>query len=336
MRIDFILRRLFSMVLVWLGVTILTFVVSNIVPRDPVALRLGPRASAESIALWRHEYGLDRPLPEQYLRFVVSLTRGDLGTSVWSGRPITRDLQDYLPATLELSLVTIIITVFVGLPLGVWAARSQGGFLDAFVQSFSNLGLALPLFWVGLLLQYWFYRQWNFLPMDSRIDIVLGAPPHVSGFFILDSVIGKDWTRLSSSLRHMVLPATALSLPAIGALARMTRASIIETVSQDFVRAARAKGVAERRLMWRHVLRNALIPVVTVLGNTFNAMLAGVFVVEAIFNWPGLGWYAARVILASDYGAIVSITLVIAVLCTLVNLIVDLLYQWLDPRIQIA
>ncbi len=324
------------MLLVWLGVTILTFVIANVVPRDPVALRLGPRATAASVAYWRHEYGLDRPLPEQYLRFLTSLTRGDLGTSVWSGRPITRDLQDYLPATLELSFVTIVISIFIGLPLGVWAAAHQNGLLDTLVQGLANLGLALPLFWVGLLLQYWLYRQWNILPLDSRIDIALGAPVHQSGFYLIDSLLAKDWTRFASSLRHIVLPATALSLPAIGALARMTRASIIETVSQDFVRAARAKGVAETRLMWRHVLHNALIPVVTVLGNTFNAMLAGVFVVEAIFNWPGLGWYAARVILASDYGAIVSITLVIAVLCTLVNLVVDLLYQWLDPRIQLA
>jgi len=315
---------------------LLTFVIANVVPRDPVALRLGPRATAEAIAHWRHEYGLDRPLPEQYLRFLSSLTRGDLGISVWSGRPITRDLQDYLPATLELSFVTILFTIIIGLPLGVWAATTQGSPLDTFVQGFANLGLALPLFWVGLLLQFWLYRQWDILPLDSRIDIVLGAPTHLSGFYILDSLLAKDWLRLISSLRHMVLPATALSLPAIGALARMTRASIIETTSQDFVRAAKAKGVTKRRLMWRHVLRNALIPVVTVLGNTFNAMLAGVFVVEAIFNWPGLGWYAARVILASDYGAIVSITLVIAVLCTMVNLIVDLLYLWLDPRIQLA
>jgi peptide/nickel transport system permease protein len=336
MRTTFILRRLFSMLLVWFGVTLLTFFIANVVPRDPVALRLGPRASDEAIQKWRHEYGLDQPLPQQYLRFMTHLFQGDLGVSIWSGRPITRDLADYIPATLELSFITLFLTILIGIPLGVTAASFPGSFLDRAIEFFASLGLALPLFWVGLLLQLWFYRNLGFLPLDSRIDLALGAPHHITGFFLIDSLLHGDMPRLLNSFQHLILPVVTLCLPSVGALARMTRASVIETYEQDYVRAARAKGISQERLMVRHVLRNALLPVVTVAGNLFNALLAGVFVVEAIFNWNGLGWYATRVILASDYGAIVSITLVIAVLCTLVNLVVDILYQVLDPRIQLA
>jgi peptide/nickel transport system permease protein len=323
------------MLLVWLGVTVLTFFIANVVPRDPVALRLGPRASDEAVAHWRHEYGLDQPLPQQYLRFMSHLIQGDLGVSIWSGRPIVRDLIDYLPATLELSLFTLFLTIIIGIPLGVLAAGSSGGPVDKFVTFFANLGLALPLFWVGLLLQLWFYRQLGILPLDSRIDLTLGAPTRLTGFYVLDTLLMKDVARFANSLQHLILPTVTLCLPAVGAVARMTRASMLETIGQDYIRAARAKGIPERVLMGRHVLRNALLPVITVLGNVYNALLAGVFVVEAIFNWNGLGWYAWRVILASDYGAIVSITLVIAVLCTLVNLLVDILYQVFDPRVHL-
>ncbi len=336
MRASFIIRRLLSMLLVWFGVTLLTFFIANVVPRDPVALRLGPKASQQAIAEWRRVYGLDQPLHVQYVRFLSKIMEGDLGNSVWSGRPIRQDLADYLPATLELSLATLFLTIMCGIPLGIWAASKPGSLIDRLVEMLANMGLALPLFWVGLVMQLWFYRQWNILPFDSRIDIVLGAPQRISGFYVLDSLLLQDWQRLFGSLRHLVLPALTLCLPSAGAVARMTRASVLETIEQDYIRAARAKGVPEWLLMWRHVLRNALLPVVTVLGNIFNALLAGVFVVEAIFNWNGLGWYASRVILASDYGAIVSITLVIAVLCTTVNLLVDILYQLLDPRIELA
>jgi peptide/nickel transport system permease protein len=324
------------MILVWLGVTILTFFLANVVPADPVAMRLGPKASAESVAKLRSELGLDRPLPEQYLRYLGGLLRGNLGTSIWSGRPITADLGDYLPATLELALAALLLSVVVGIPSGLWAATRPDGWVDRLVQSFSAGGLALPLFWFGMVLQLVFSRQLDWLPLNGRASLVYGPPQHLTGLYVLDSLLTLDWFRLGDSLQHLVLPALALSLPAAGAVARMMRASTREVLVQEYTVAARARGIPQKRLLWRHVASNALLPVVTLLGNAFNALLAGTFVVEVVFDWPGLGWYATKVIRALDYGSIVSVTLVVAVLCTTVNLVVDLLYQRLDPRIRLT
>lgn len=322
--------------LVWLGVTLITFIVANVIPRDPVALRLGPKATPEAIAQFRHELGLDQPLPQQYLRYLSDLFQGNLGTSIWSGRPITKDLNDYLPATLELALTSLVLSIVLGIPLGILAASRADGIIDRLVQMLATFGLAVPLFWLGLVFQIFFYRDLNILPLDSRIDLVLGAPERITGLYVMDSVLHADWQRLGNSLQHLILPVVTLSLPPLGAIARMTRASIMEVTGKDFVRMARAKGATGAYVMRRHILRNALLPVVTLAGNLFNALLAGVFVVESIFNWPGLGWYATKVILASDYLAIVSITLIIAILCTTVNLIVDLAYSAVDPRIQLT
>jgi peptide/nickel transport system permease protein len=332
----FVIRRFFTLILVWVGVTILVFLIANVVPSDPVAFRLGSKASPESIAYWRHQYGLDQPLPQQYLRYMKGVLHGDLGTSIWSGRPILKDLVDYLPATLELALTALFLAIVVGIPLGIWAGKNPGGIVDRGVQIFASFGLALPLFWIALVFQLFFYRNLGWLPLMDRIDLVLGPPPHITGFYLVDSLLTGDLGRFGDSLSHLVMPVVVLSLPTIGAVARMTRASILEVMTQDYVRTARAKGVPQRLLLWKHVLSNALLPVVTLLGNAFNGLLAGVFVVEVIFNWPGLGWYATRVILASDYGSVVSITRVIAIMATTVNLGVDILYHRLDPRIQMT
>ena len=332
----FLVRRMFSMVFVWIGVTLLTFLIANVVPADPVAMRLGPKASPAAIQKMRREMGLDKSLPEQYVRYLIGLLHGNLGTSIWSGRPILRDLGDYLPATIELATSALLLSVALGIPLGLWAATHPGRFPDRLVQNLSAAGLALPLFLFGMLLQLLFYLKLGWLPLDSRINLIYGPPERLTGLYILDSLLRLDFYRLGSSLVHLIMPATTLSLPAIGAIARMMRASTIEVLGQEYIRAARARGIPRRLLLWRHVLANALLPVVTLIGNTFNALLAGTFVVEVVFSWPGLGWYATKVIRALDYGSIVSVTLVIAVLCTLVNLIVDLLYRKLDPRIQLT
>jgi peptide/nickel transport system permease protein len=331
-----LIRRVFTILLVWLGVTILTFLIANVVPVDPVAMRLGPKASPEAIIHWRHEYGLDQPLPAQYVRFLGGILRLDFGQSIWSGRAISADLKDYLPATLELAFFTLLISLALGIPLGVAAANSRVNWLDGLIQVLSTFGTALPLFWIGLVFQLFFYRQLKLLPFDGRIDMLLGPPQARTGFFILDSLLAGDLPRLLSSLQHILLPAITLSLPVLGGVIRMTRGSVLDVRGMDFIRTARAKGIPWKIVLKRHVLRNALLPVVTLTGNLFNAMLAGTFVVEAIFSWPGLGWYATKVILAYDYMAVVSITLVVAVLCTLVNLAVDLIYGLLDPRIQLA
>jgi len=332
----FLLRRLVTMVLVWVGVSLLTFLIANVVPSDPVVLRLGPKASAEAVAFWRHQWGLDLPLHTQYLRYVGGLLRGDLGDSIWSGRPVAQDLADYLPATIELALAAIAVTGVVGIPLGALAAARRGGWLDRLVQALAAFGLAVPLFWLGLVFQLLFYRQWSLLPLDGRIDFLLGPPVRMTGLYTLDSLLQGDWPRLGSSLVHLILPTATLAIFSIAGLARMVRASTLEELGAEYVRTARAKGLAEETVLRRHVLRNALLPAVTLLGLTFNSLMAGVFVVETIFNWPGIGWYATHAILAADYGAVVSTTLVVAVIATTVNLLVDIAYRLLDPRIQFS
>jgi peptide/nickel transport system permease protein len=330
----FLLRRLFTILLVWLGVILLTFMITNVIPSDPVALRLGPKASPEAINFWRHEYGLDQPLVNQFINYVKNLLKGDLGLSIFTGRSIKHDLGLYLPATLELAIAAILVTILGGIPMGVFAARYHGGWFDRFVMRFSTFGLAVPLFWLGLVLQLFFYREIDLLPLDSRISLYLGAPTHVTGLYVLDSLISLDGLRLSSSINHLILPTITLSMFTLGSVARMVRASTLENLTADYTRMARAKGATESRVFWDHVVRNSLLPTVTVLGNTFNALLAGIFVVEVVFNWPGIGWYATKSILAADYYAIMGVTLIIAMISTTVNLLVDILYGILDPRIQ--
>ncbi len=330
----FLTRRIFSIFLVWLGVILLTFLITNVIPSDPVALRLGPKASPEAIAFWRHAYGLDQPLPKQFIDYIGNLLQGDLGVSIFSGRQISQDITTYLPATLELALSSILVTILIGIPLGVQAARRKGGLFDRFVMGLSSFGLAVPLFWLGLVLQLLFYRQLDLLPLDSRINIYLGAPEHLTGLYVLDSLLTLDMQRLGSSLSHLILPTLTLSMFTLGGVARMVRASTLENLGADYARMARAKGASEGRIFWVHVVRNSLLPTVTVLGNTFNALLAGVFVVEVVFNWQGIGWYATKSILSADYTAIMGVTLIIAIISTMLNLLVDILYGALDPRIQ--
>jgi len=330
----FLIRRIFTIILVWLGVILLTFIITNVIPSDPVALRLGPKASPDAIAYWRHAYGLDQPLPKQFIDYVGNLLQADLGVSIFSGRQISQDITTYLPATLELALSAILVTILIGIPLGVQAARNKGGGLDRFVMGLSSFGLAVPLFWLGLVLQLLFYRQLDLLPLDSRINLFLGGPEHITGLYVLDSLLTLDIQRLSSSLAHLILPTVTLSLFTLGGVARMVRASTLENLSADYTRMARAKGATETRIFWGHVVRNSLLPTVTVLGNTFNALLAGVFVVEVVFNWQGIGWYATKSILSADYTAIMGVTLIIAIISTTLNLLVDILYGVLDPRIQ--
>jgi peptide/nickel transport system permease protein len=330
----FLLRRLLTIVLVWFGVILLTFLITNVIPSDPVALRLGPKASPEAISFWRHEYGLDQPLINQFIRYISNLLNGDLGVSIFSGRPISKDIGIYLPATLELASLAILVTLLAGIPLGVFAARRRGGWLDRFVMGLSSFGLAVPLFWLGLVLQLLFYRELDILPLDSRISIFLGSPTHVTGLYVIDSLISLDGQRLVSSLAHLILPTVTLSMFTLGSVARMVRASTLENLTADYARMARAKGAQESRVFWGHVVRNSLLPTVTVLGNTFNTLLAGVFVVEVVFNWPGIGWYATKSILAADYIAIIGVTLIIAMISTTLNLMVDILYGVIDPRIQ--
>jgi peptide/nickel transport system permease protein len=324
------------MILVWVGVATLTFFIANIIPSDPVRLILGPKANPAAVAKVRHEYGLDQPLPLQFLNYVERLLKGDLGQSIRTNQPVINDLKEFFPATLELTLTSAILIILFAIPLGVLAAMHVGSFFDRICDLAASSFMGFPIFWSALILQLIFYRFLGILPLDSRIDLLLGAPHHITGLFTLDSLLTGDWVRLFSSLKHIILPSVALSISAFAEIFRQVRANVLETMKSDFVRTARAKGLPARLVTTRHVLRNSLLPVVTMFGLLLSDLLSGAFIIEYIFNWPGIGMYGLESVMGVDYSAIVSVTLLVALICTVINLLVDLTYKLLDPRIQLT
>jgi peptide/nickel transport system permease protein len=332
----FLVRRLAFLVVVVIGVSLLTFVISHLVPADPARLLLGRTATAEQVTALRRNLGLDQPLPVQYLIYMGHLLHGDFGQSISSHRSVIDDFGDYFPATVELTLYALIICVVVGLPLGVISALARDRWPDQLTRAFSIAGVALPLFWLGLVLQVIFYGRLHLLPPEQRIDLSLTPPHRISGMYTLDSLLTGNWAVLGNSLKHIILPAVTLAFASLATMTRVTRASMLEVLSQDYIRTAHAKGLPRRLVVYRHALRNALIPTTTLMGLQVGNLLGGAFLVEIVFSWPGIGFYSVQAIRAFDYAAIMGVTIIIAVAYTGINLIVDLLYAVLDPRITYA
>ena len=332
----FLVRRLVFLVFVVIGVSLLTFIISHLVPADPVHMLLGKTATPQQIAQLRHGLGLDQPVPVQYLLYMDHLLHGDFGQSISSHRSVIDDFGDYFPATVELTLYALVICILIGLPLGVLSAVYKGRWLDQLTRIFSIAGVALPLFWVGLVLQVIIYGNLHLLPAAERLDPTVAPPTHITGLYTLDSLLTGNWVALGNSLQHIILPAVTLAFASLATMTRVTRASMLEVLGQDYVRTARAKGLRQRLVIYRHALRNALIPTTTLMGLQVGNLLGGAFLVEIVFSWPGIGFYSVQAIRAFDYSAIMGVTIIIAVVYTLVNLIVDLLYAALDPRISYA
>lgn len=326
-------RRLLLMVLVIVGMSIITFSLSRLVPGNPARLLAGPHARQEQVDALAERYHLTGPVLEQYAVYMSGLLHGDLGLSVTTRRPVAEDLAQYLPATIELTLTAFLITVIVGVPLGILSAAGRGGLFDHASRLLSIAGVSLPIFWLGLVLQVLFYKHLGLLPVGGRLGTLDIEPPRVTGAYLVDSVLAGDFSLFSSALLHLILPALTLAAGSLAVVTRMMRASILESLGADYVRTARAKGLTETSLLRRHVLRNAFIPTLTVLGLQVGYLLAGNFLVESVFNWPGIGLYAVDAVSNLDYAAIMGVTLVISVIFVVVNLIVDLLYMVLDPRI---
>lgn len=332
--IRFVARRvLFSIAVLW-GVTLVTFFLARVAPGDPARLIAGPRANAEALANVRALYGLDQPLPAQYARYLADLLHGDLGMSFVTRRPVTVDLATYLPATLELTLISLAFGATVGVGLGVVSAFRRGSIVDGVSRFVAIGGLSVPAFWLAMFLQLIVYSRLQMLPFGGRLDTGMTAPPFHTGLMTVDSLLAAQPATFVAALRHLVLPVVTLSLAEIGLMARVVRTSVLETVGEDFVRTARAKGLTESRVILRHTLRNALLPAVTVLGLEAALLAGGVFVVETVFAWPGIGRYAFDAIRATDYNAIMGVTLVIGVAYVTINLAVDVAYAALDPRIR--
>jgi peptide/nickel transport system permease protein len=334
--IRFILRRLAGLVLVLVGVSIITFALSQLVPVDPVASALGQNAREEQIEAYRKELGLDRPAALQYVTYVTRLLQGDLGKSIRTRRPVADDLRDFFPATMELSLAAMVVAVIIGVALGILAAIGRNGLLDGFARAFALIGGSLPIFFLGLLVLSLFYSRLRWLPGPGRLDAVLRPPPRFTGMYTVDSLLVGNWPLFKNSLQHLVLPAVTLGYFSTAVLLRMTRSAMLEVLNQDYVRTARAKGLREQAVLLRHALKNAMIPVLTTIGIVFGSLLSGAVLTETIFGWPGLGRYATTSAVSLDLPAVMGVTLVAAVVYPVVNMLVDIGYHLLDPRIRVG
>lgn len=334
----FIARRLAQSVVVLALVSIATFGLAHALPGDPLSSVISDRQAnnPEVRAAFERRWGFDRPLPVQYVYYVRNLLRGDLGESVSKRRPVTDELKQRVPATIELTAFAMGFAVLVGVPLGIVSAVRHGRWPDHVSRFVTLIGTAVPVFWLGLLLLYVFFYRLQWLPGPGRLDVGMRPPPTVTGLVTLDALFAAEWDVLLAALRRLVLPAIVLGAYAMGIVARMLRSSLLAALGDDYVRTARAKGLVERRVVAGHALRNALIPTITVLGLTVASLLAGAVLTETIFSWPGLGSFAVDAALKLDYPGLLGVTLVVAVVYVLLNLLVDIVYGILDPRIRAA
>jgi peptide/nickel transport system permease protein len=330
----FLIRRAIGLVFVLIGISLVTFTLSHILPADPARVALGGRAGAEQYQAMRDRMGLDRPLYVQYANYLDDLLHGDLGYSYTSKRPVRDDLLDYFPASLELMGAALMLALVAGIPLGVMSAARVGGPVDRAATVMTVFGAAMPLFLLGLLFQVVFYKNLGWLPGTGRIDVGLGEPARITGMFTIDSLLSGDGTRFLDSLKHLILPALTLAMPATAILTQMVRSSMTETLRRDYVRTARSKGLAERQVVYLHALRNAMLPTLTSFGLLVGGLLSGAFLVEVVYTFPGLGMYVLNAILRSEFSAIVSTTLLVAAVYVIANVVVDLAYVVIDPRIR--
>ncbi len=332
--IGFLFRRLLLVLVVLWGLSVLTFGVSNLVPTDPARAALGFDATPSMVDQYRRETGLDQSVPVRYAIYVRNLLHGDLGDSVFTRRSVGADLKSSVPATLELTILSLMFSLVVGGILGTIGALRRGTWVDVLVSSVPLAQLSIPVFVLGLLLLVVFYRELGWFPYGGRIDGNLLPPDPVTGFYTIDSLLNLDLGNFRSSLLHLVLPALALSNLTLAEMARITRSSFLEVLRHDYIRTARAKGAGQTRLLIRHALPNAAISIVTVMGLRFGYLLGGAVVTETIFGWPGIGRYAWQGAINSDLNVVMGVTLVVGLMYSVVNLLVDLSYSVLDPRVR--
>lgn len=314
-----------------LGLLALIFVISRVMPGDPVRLALGPEATAEQIETYRRQLGLDRPLPAQFLHYVGGLARGDFGESIRTYRNVRLDILDFLPATIELVLTALAVAVLIGVPLGVLAAVYHNTWVDNLTRLFAVPGVAMPRFWVGILLQIGLAYQLGLFPLVGR---AFRPPARITGLHLVDAALTGDVSAFMDSALHLMLPAFTLALPTLAQLTRLTRASMIDVFRRQYVLVHRAYGYRPGRLVMRYALRNGLTSVITLVGMTYGALIENAFLVEVVFSWPGISAYGAAAVVAKDFNAVVAVTLVIGLSFVLANVLVDVLYGVVDPRVR--
>ena len=324
------LRRIAWMPPTLLGLTLIVFVVSHVIPADPARVMAGENASPAQLEAVRKRFGLDQPLPQQFVRYVTDVLSGEMGTSLYSQAPVAADLMTRLPATFELAFAATIVAVLIGLPLGVVSALYRNSVLDQAVRLVTIAGLAMAAFWLAILLQLLFSMRLGITPVQGRI--AGWGPDPITGFYTVDALLRADWEALGASLRHLALPTFTLAIPAAATIVRFTRAGVLNVLSSNFVFYQAAMGLPRRVVIWKYILRSALIGTLTQIGLVFGTLIANAVVVETVFSWPGLGLFAYNSILRSDYNAIMGFTLIIGSAFIAVNLLVDIAQAVLDPR----
>ena len=328
------LLRVAQSIPVVIGVIIISFLLTRALPGDPAVYFAGVAADTESIEQTRVAMGLDKPLLQQFFIYVGNLSQGDLGQSLTSGRSVAADLAKRLPASLELTLSALILAIVIAVPLGVLAATRPGTWVDHLCRVIVTAGVSLPTFFTGILLIYIFYYLLGIAPSPlGRLDFIYLDPDHVTGFYLIDAALMGDWETWVGAAKQLILPATTLALFTLAPIARMTRAAMLTALSSDFIRTARAAGLSSRTILYRYAFRNALLPVVTTLGMVFSFALGANVLVEKVFAWPGIGSYAVEALVVSDYAAVQGFVLAMALLFVALNLMIDLLYTAIDPRI---
>ncbi len=331
---QYLLRRLGLTVFTLLGVLVVTFFVSHVIPADPVGAILGPQAPPELIAKIRHELGFDRPVYMQFFIYLKNILRGDLGMSLRTQNPVTEDLRRFFPATLELATTALLIGIFLGIPLGILAAVKKDKWSDHIGRVFSLIGLSMPVFWLGLVLLLIFYYRLDWLPGPGQLDPYLFPEEPITGMLVVDSLLHRDFEIFFDALRHLILPSFVLGYFSTAAIVRVTRSSMLEVMNLEYIQTARAKGLREQIVIYKHALKNAMIPVTTIIGLTYGSLLEGSVLTETVFAWPGLGRYMTSAFLFLDFNAVMGGTLLIALIFSLANLAVDILYVFLNPKIR--
>ena len=333
-RTKMILGRMAQAIPVVMGVVVISFLLTRALPGDPAAYFAGPAADEASIAEIREALGLDKPLFQQFFLYVGDLARGDLGTSLTTGQTVMSDLAARLPASLELTLVALLLSCAIAIPLGVLAATRPGTWVDHLCRVLVTAGVSMPTFFTGIVLIYVFYYLAGLAPSPlGRLDVIYLSPPHVTGFYLIDAALAGDWETWFGALKQLILPATTLALFTLAPIARMTRAAMLSALSSDFIRTARAAGLGSRKVLYGYAFRNALLPVVTTLGMVFSFTLGANVLVEKVFAWPGIGSYAVEALVVSDYAAVQGFVLAMALLFVALNLVIDIAYALIDPRI---
>lgn len=330
----FVGKRLLLLVVMLLGLLTVMFVVTNVAPGDPARLMAGQNATEDMVQTIRHEYGLDRSLPEQYLVYVGGILRGDFGRSIVSTEPVLQELLRYFPATIELVLVAMALGIGIGVPLGMVSAVHKDGWLDHVVRILSVSGVALPAFWFGLLLQLYFAVHLEWLPVSGRLELVTPPPAPITHLYLIDSLLRGEWGTFVEALQHIMLPALVLCFPCLASILRVNRAEMLEVLQSDYITAARANGIAPRRIICLYALKNAMLPTLAIIGLRFGWMLGSTVLVETVFDWPGIGLYAVQSALYSDFKPVIGVTLLIGFCFMAINFLIDLAYGWLDPRLR--